>query len=90
MSVIRGIIGATLGAATAGIALRVASVAKERGQSVGEVAADLPGILSEDVTRIVDAARHAVEDGREAARGAKIDFDEQVERRARRTKGNDV
>jgi hypothetical protein len=90
VSIVRGIIGAALGAATAGVALRVRTVAKERGQSVAEVAADLPGILSEDLTRIADAARGAVDDGREAARNARIDFDEQVERRARRTKGNDV
>ena len=90
MSVFRGIFGATLGAATAGIALRVRAVAKERGQSLSEVAADLPGILSEDATRIADAARHALEDGREASRSARIDFDEQVAGRSRRTKGNDV
>ena len=90
MSVVRGIFGAALGAAAAGIALRVRTVAKEREQSIGEVLADLPGIVSEDVTRISDAARHAIDDGRAAAQDARIDFDEQVERRARRTKGNDV
>lgn len=90
MSVVRGIVGAALGAATAGIALRVRSVAKERDQSLVDVAADLPGILAEDATRIADAARHALEDGREASRTARIDFDEQVASRSRRTKGNDV
>ena len=90
MSVVRGIVGAALGAATAGVALRVRAVARQRGQSLAEVAADLPGILAEDASQIVAAARHAVEDGREAARDARIDFDEQVARRARRTKGNDV
>ncbi len=90
MSLVRGILGAALGAATAGVALRVRSVAKERGQSLADVASDLPGILAEDVTRIADAARAAVDDGREAARSARIDFDEQVASRARRTKGNDV
>lgn len=90
MSVVRGIVGASLGAATAGIAMRVRSVAKERGQSVVDVAGDLPGILAEDALRIADAARHALEDGREASRNARIDFDEQVASRSRRTKGNDV
>lgn len=90
MNVIRGIVGAALGAATAGIALRVRSVAKERDQSLLDVASDLPGILAEDATRIADAARHAYEDGREASRNARIDFDEQVASRSRRTKGNDV
>jgi hypothetical protein len=90
VSVFRGVVGAALGAATAGVALRVRAVAKERGQSLSEVASDLPGILAEDATRIADAARHALEDGREASRSARIDFDEQVASRARRTKGNDV
>ncbi len=90
MSVVRGIVGAALGAATAGIAMRVRSVAKERDQSLLDVAGDLPGILAEDATRIADAARHALEDGREASRTARIDFDEQVASRSRRTKGNDV
>lgn len=90
MSAVRGILGAAFGAAVAGVAMRVRSVSKERDQSVGEVLADLPGILAEDVTRIADAARHAVDDGRDAAREARIEFDEQVAARARRTKGNDV
>jgi hypothetical protein len=90
MSAVRGILGAAFGAAVAGVAMRVRSASKERGQSVGDVLADLPGILAEDVTRVTDAARHAVEDGREAAREARIEFDEQVAARARRTKGNDV
>ncbi|MCW2921502.1 MAG: hypothetical protein JWL76_1376 [Thermoleophilia bacterium] len=90
MSMVRGIFGAALGAATAGIALRIRAVSKQRGQSLADVAADLPGILAEDATRIADAARHALEDGREASRSARIDFDEQVASRSRRTKGNDV
>lgn len=90
MSAVRGILGAALGAAAAGVAMRVRTVAKERNQPVGEVLTDLPGILAEDATRVVDAARHALEDGREAARTARIEFDEQVAGRARRTKGNDV
>ena len=90
MSAVRGILGAALGAAVAGVAMRVRSASKERDQPVGDVLADLPGILAEDVTRLSDAARHAVEDGRAAAREARIEFDEQVAARARRTKGNDV
>ena len=90
MSVVRGIVGAALGAAVAGVALRVRTAAKERDQSLGEVIADLPGIVGEDVTRISDAARHAYDDGRAAAQDARIHFDEQVQRRARRTKGHDV
>lgn len=90
MSVVRGILGAALGAATAGVAIRVRQVAKERDLPLTEVISDLPGILSEDVTHLADAARHALEDGRDAARSARIDFDEQVAARARRTKGNDV
>lgn len=90
MTPVRGILGAALGAAVAGVAMRVRSASKERNQSVSDVIADLPGILAEDATRLADAARHAVEDGRDAAREARIDFDEQVAARARRTKGNDV
>ena len=90
MSVVRGILGAAFGAAAAGVALRVRTVARERDQSLVDVASDLPGILAEDATRIADAARHALEDGREATKRARIDFDEQVAGRARRTKGNDV
>jgi hypothetical protein len=90
MSALRGILGAAAGAAIAGVALRVRTVSKQRGESLLDVVADLPGLLAEDATRISDAARHALEDGREAARSAGIDFDEQVAARARRTKGNDV
>lgn len=89
MSAVRGILGATLGAAAAGIAMRVRTASRERNQPVSEVLADLPGILADDATRVADAARLAVRDGREAARGARIEFDEQVATRARRTKGND-
>lgn len=89
MSAVRGILGATLGAAAAGLAMRVRTASRERSQPVSEVLADLPGILAEDATRVADAARLAVRDGREAARGARIEFDEQVATRARRTKGND-
>ena len=46
MSMLRGIVGATLGAATAGVALRVRSVARERGQSVAEVASDEAGAIA--------------------------------------------
>lgn len=90
MSAVRGILGATLGAVVAGVAMRVRSVSNDRDQPIGDVIADLPGILAEDATRIADAARHAIEDGRGAAREARIEFDEQVAARARRTKGNDV
>ena len=90
MSVLRGMVGATLGAAVAGIALRVRVIARERDASIGEVIADLPNVLSEDASRVVEAARHAVEDGRVAAHEARIEFDEQVAARSRRTKGNDV
>lgn len=89
MSALRGITGAVLGAATAGVLLRVRTVSKERGQSIGEVLGDLPGILAEDVTRVADAARQAVGDGRAATEAARIEFDEQVAAGARRTKGND-
>ena len=90
MSAIRGMVGAAMGAAVAGVAMRVRSVSRERNQPVGDVIADLPGILAEDVTRIADAARHAVDDGREAARDARNEFDGKVAARSRRTKGNDV
>lgn len=90
MSTFRGIVGAALGAAVATVALRVGAVSRTREQSIGEVVLELPSILKEDATRIADAARHAVEDGRVAAHRAGIEFDEQVAAHARRTKGNDV
>ena len=89
MSAVRGMLGAAIGAAAAAVALRVRSVSKERGVPIGEVISDLPDILTEDATRIVDAAREAVGDGRKAAIDARIDFDEQVAARSRRTKGTD-
>lgn len=89
MNALRGIFGALLGAIVAGIALRVRHVSQEREQSIGEVLADLPGIVAEDATRIADAARQAVDDGRAATRTARIDFDEQVAAHARRKMGND-
>lgn len=89
MSSVRGILGAAIGAAVAGVAIRVRTASKERGQDVSEVLADLPGILADDATRVADAARHALEDGRVAAREARIEFDGQVAARSRRTKGND-
>lgn len=90
MSTVRGILGAAVGATIAGVAMRVRSVAREREQSIGEVLADLPGLLAEDATRVADAARHAFEDGQTAAREARIEFDGQVAAHSRRTKGNDV
>jgi hypothetical protein len=90
MSTFRALAGGALGAAAATIALRVHAISRAREQSIGEVVLELPTILKEDATRIVDAARHAVEDGRVAAHRAGIEFDEQVAAHARRTKGNDV
>ena len=90
MSALRGILGATVGAAVAGVAMRVRSAARERNQPISDVIADLPGILVEDATRVADAARHAFEDGQTAAREARIEFDGQVAAHSRRTKGNDV
>lgn len=89
MNAVRGIIGAILGALAAGIALRVRHVSQAREQSIGEVLTDLPGIVAEDATRIVDAARHAVVDGRAATRAARIEFDEQVAAPGRRKVEND-
>ncbi len=89
IGVLRAIVGGTVGAATAAIALRVRSAAKERDQSVVEVLGDLPEILADDVAQLGDAARGALEDGREAAHRARIAFDEQVAAPARRTEGND-
>lgn len=86
----RGILGAALGAGAAAVAMRVRSVARDREQPVSEVLAELPEILASDAARIGDAARAAIDDGREAADRARIDFDEQVARRARRTRGDDV
>ncbi len=90
MSVVRGLLGAAIGAAGAVVALRLRSVMQERDESLSEVLGDLPGILAEDATRLGDAARGALDDGRAATSRARIEFDEQVERRARRTEGNDV
>ncbi|MCW2922877.1 MAG: hypothetical protein JWM98_281 [Thermoleophilia bacterium] len=90
MSVLRGILGATLGAATAGVLLRVRTVSKDRGMPLADVVADLPGILVEDVTRVADSARSAIQDGRVAAQAARRDFDEQVVVASRRREGNDV
>lgn len=90
MSIVRGILGAALGAGAAAVAIRVRSVARAEEIPVTEVLGDLPEILAADASFIRDAARAAVDDGREAADRARIDFDEQVARRARRTRGDDV
>jgi len=89
MSSARGILGAVLGAATAGIALRVHAVARHRGQSVSSTIADLPQLLADDAARVAKAARLAAQDGRAAVQDARIEFDEQVAAHARRTKGTD-
>ena len=90
MSSAKGFLGGVLGASVAAIALRVHAVARQRNASIGSVVLDLPAVLTDDAARIVDAARHAVDDGRVAAHRAGIEFDEQVAAHARRTKGNDV
>jgi hypothetical protein len=87
---LRGIIGAALGASTAAVAIRVRGLWREREQPLQEVLADLPAILAQDASRIGDAARGALADGRDAAYRARIEFDEQVDRHARRTRGEDV
>ncbi|MCW2949141.1 MAG: hypothetical protein JWN41_154 [Thermoleophilia bacterium] len=90
MTAVRSFAGGLVGASVAAIALRVHALARRRDQPISTVILDLPAILQEDASRIVDAARHAVKDGRVAAHRAGIEFDEQVAARARRTKGNDV
>ncbi len=90
MSLLRNILGAALGGAAAAVALRVRATARDRDAPVTDVLADLPGILAEDATRVADAARRAINDGRVAADAARIEFDEQVAARSRRTKGHDV
>lgn len=87
MSSFKAVLGAVAGVAAALVAVRTHAVARERDQPVADVMTDLPGILGEDLTRIADAARHAIEDGRAAADRARIEFDEQVAAGARRTKG---
>jgi hypothetical protein len=84
MSAARGILGAAFGAAAAAVALRVRAVAKDRGQSIGDTVVELPEILAEDAIRVREAARHALDDGREAADRARNEFDEQVAARTRR------
>jgi hypothetical protein len=90
MSGFKSIAGGVVGASVAAVALRVHAIAKQRNARISEVVLDLPAILTDDAARIVDAARHAVDDGRVAAHRAGIEFDEQVAAHARRTKGNDV
>ncbi|MCZ4496137.1 MAG: hypothetical protein JWM25_720 [Thermoleophilia bacterium] len=84
MSTFRGMVGAAFGAAAAAVALRVRAVSKERNEPIGSTLADLPNILSEDASRVKDAARYAFDDGREAADRARNEFDEQVAARTRR------
>jgi len=89
VSWIRGIIGATAGAAVAGIVLRVRVASQERDRSIVETIVDLPTILAQDATHVAASARLAAHDGRVATERARIAFDEQVAAHARRTKGND-
>lgn len=90
MSSTRGVLGGLFGATVAAVGLRVAGIARRRKQSMSSVVLDLPAILTDDASRIADAARRAIDDGRVAAHRAGIEFDEQVAAHARRTKGNDV
>lgn len=90
MSQLRTMLAAAAGAAAAGVVLRVHAVASGSGRPVADVIADLPGLLAHDATRVVDAARIAAADGRSATREARIEFDEQVGARRRRTKDHDA
>lgn len=67
MGVLRGALGAVVGAAVAGVALRARQVSRDRDESIVDALAELPEVLQEDCARIADAARAAVADGRRAA-----------------------
>jgi hypothetical protein len=73
----RAAVGAAMGAAAAAAALRLRTLARDRGEGAGylSVIHDLPGALRQDVDRIGDAARGAIDDGRDAAERTEAEID---------------
>jgi hypothetical protein len=67
--------------AVAGFAVtRVRAYAEEQGKTVGEVLADLPDRLAQDMETIPDDIRMAVHEGRLAAGRAAAEFEEHLKR----------
>lgn len=67
MSWARAILGTAVGATVAAVALRVHTLAEERGGSFVDALPALPDALRDDASRVVDAAGAAIADGRLAA-----------------------
>jgi hypothetical protein len=87
MGVVRGSIGAVVGAALAGAALRARQLSRERGTSIVDVLPDLPELLRDDAGRIAEAAQGALADGRAAARRREGEINEELAH-ARRMRGS--
>lgn len=66
-SVVRGSLGAVLGGAVAGAALRARQLSRARDASIADVVGELPGVLQQDAERLMEAARVAVAEGKRAA-----------------------
>lgn len=89
MNVIRGIIGGLAGGILAALALRVRHLVRRDGKPILEAMIELPAIIADDAAHAASSARAAIQDGRDAADHARIAFDEQVVKHARRIEGND-
>lgn len=80
MSIIRGTMGAAVGAALAGVALRVRNESRRRGVSPTELVGELPSLIGDDVRKIRAAAEGALRDGQRAARATEHEIDKVLSR----------
>lgn len=80
MSMLRGTIGALVGAAVAGVALSLRRESQRRGVSAVELLGDVPELVHDDVQRVVKAAEGALRDGQRAAHAAETHISEVLSR----------
>ena len=91
MSYVKAGLGAVVGGAVAGVALRARRLSQQRGVPLTEVLADLPEVLREDLSSIGDAAQAAFGDAKRAAAAREAEIDRvlaQGRAASRRTEGN--
>lgn len=80
MTSARSIVGAVIGAALAGAALRVRQEAQRRGVPIADMVPELPDLVAQDIRVISEAVRGAVHDGRVASRAAESELDKVLAR----------
>ncbi len=80
MSMIRGTIGALVGAAVAGVALTLRRESQRRGVPASDLLGDIPDIVQDDMRRIVRAAEGAMRDGQRAAHATEAHIEKVLSR----------